>query len=68
MFLSLIFRPMTEPPRRSAWTHIFTIEDSPRLTRALWEEFRASAERRGDKTIDALRRALELYIQQEPKP
>ena len=39
-----------------------------RLPRELWERFRASAEAKGEQTIDALRRALELYIQQKQEP
>ena len=64
-----IFGGMTDSgrDRDRRLPHMFTITDSPRLTRALWDRFRASAEARGDKTIDALRQALELYIAQEPK-
>lgn len=58
---------MSDDSRRP---HIFTITDSPRLPRDLWDRFKARAETRGDKTIDALRRAIELYLQQtqEPRP
>ena len=61
---SIIFGGMTDDRR----SHIFTIKDSPRLTRELWDRFRKTAEARGELTIDALRRALELYIAQERTP
>ena len=47
---------------------MFTITDSPRLPRELWERFRTQAQTRGDQTIDALRRALELYLAEKPEP
>jgi hypothetical protein len=64
-FLAIV-RRMTTRDEDKHRPHIFTIKASPRLSRELWEEFRAVAERRGEFTIDALRRALELYIAQEP--
>ena len=60
-----ILRAMSDNARRP---HIFTITDSPRLPRELWERFKVSAQARGEQTIDALRRALELYMEQKPGP
>jgi predicted DNA-binding protein len=60
-----ILRAMSDNARRP---HVFTITDSPRLPRELWERFKANAQARGDQTIDALRRAIELYLDQKPEP
>lgn len=70
MFLSSIFGRMKRRDNEDGarhWPHIFTIKESPRLSRELWERFRAAAGYRDETTIDALRRALELYIEQGPK-
>lgn len=66
MLILAIFRGvMSDDSRRP---HMFTITDSPRLPRELWDRFKARADTRGDKTIDALRRAIELYLQQAQEP
>ena len=52
-----------------ARAHLFTVKDTPRLPRELWDRFRQTAEANGEHTIDALRRALDLYIEdQRPQP
>lgn len=60
--LSRVSKP--KPPIRP---HIFTLGESPRFTRELWDRFRATAAAHGWQTIDAVRTALEMFIQNPPE-
>jgi hypothetical protein len=59
-----------QQPPRSARSHtLFSIKADPKTFPAeLWHRFRQTAERRGDKVIDLLRRFVEHYVREEPKP
>lgn len=48
---------------------LFSVKADARTFPAeLWERFRATADHRGEQWIDALRRLIEQYISQGPKP
>jgi hypothetical protein len=69
MFRFAILRRMSEkPPPRELGKVLFTVRDSPRFPADVWQRFRDTARQRGESWIDALRRAAETYIHQEPKP
>ena len=46
---------------------LFTVRGD-RFPSELWQAFRAACERRQEKWIDVLRRLVEQYVRQEPKP
>jgi hypothetical protein len=48
---------------------LFSVKADARTFPAeLWQRFRATTEARGEAWVDVLRRLVEQYIRQEPKP
>jgi hypothetical protein len=69
MFRFAILRRMAEkPPPRELGKVLVTVRDSPRFPADLWQRFRETARERNESWIDALRRIVEQYVRQEPKP
>ncbi len=58
-----MLRDMT-PTKRSI---LFSVQESPRFTRELWQAFKDTAARRGELWIDALRRLVEQYVNEHPR-
>jgi hypothetical protein len=68
MFGAILRRMTDKPPARESGKVLFTVRDSPRFPAAHWTRFREMAKARGESWIDALHRAVALYIDQEPRP
>jgi hypothetical protein len=65
---SSIFSSMNDRPEDRSRT-LFSIKaDAKTFPAELWQRFKQTAERRGDKVIEVLRRLIEQYIREEPKP
>ena len=48
---------------------LFSVRDTPRFPRAVWEKFRARVTARGENWIDVLRQLVERYAEEpEQKP
>lgn len=59
------------PPMPDDYTHhiLFSIRDSPTFPAALWHRFKATVKARADGTpVDVLRRLIERYLDEGPKP
>lgn len=68
MIFSGIFSGMNDRPEDRSRT-LFSIKaDAKTFPAELWHTFRKTAEARGEKVIEVLRRFIEQYIREEPRP
>ena len=58
---------MTKPSDDPKPPMLFSVRDTPRFPRAVWDRFRARVTARGENWIDVLRRLVEHYADEPDK-